>query len=183
MIYKEIYISSHITFLKIEDSKYIVYEKKNGKPYLLANKKQDNNKKYLYSDNKIDCFIYWCYHNNLLLEPIMNVIQNYINVFEEINYINISELLIMTVGENILIDYFTERGQAFVMSYLTITHGQFSYHYDFNKLYNHIDKLPRAIGNQKEFQMVFELLNIRYRQFNNDNFKPNKSEEKILKLL
>jgi len=44
MIYKEIYISSLITFLKIEDSKYIVYEKKNGKLYLLVNKKQDNKK-------------------------------------------------------------------------------------------------------------------------------------------
>jgi hypothetical protein len=173
-----------------EEDKYIIYENKiidkRYEIYFLANKTKSKDKKYLYADNKIDAFIYWCYTHKLLDENFIKVIENYIKEQTEFSYKHLENLLNDTIGKSALtVDYFNEEGKEFATHYLTVTHWWYNYHTDFNRLYQEENsKLPREIKDQKEFEVVLKLLNIRYKQFNSKkDFNSNQNKEELEALL
>ena len=70
--------------LKLGEDKYIIYENKDIdeeiKIYLLTDKQKHKDRKYLYADNKSDAFVYWCYKNELLNEPMMKAVEKYVSI-------------------------------------------------------------------------------------------------------
>jgi len=176
-------------YLKIEESKYIIYENElinregypYAKPYLLTDKTKHKEKKYLYADNKIDLFLYWCYKKELLIESVNKAIKIYEASLGEINIKNINKLMISTLGEQLTTDSFTEDGKAFATSYLTVTHWWYNLHTDFNRLYQEESvKLPRAVKSQEEFDTLMKLLDIRHGQFKSGkDFNSNQNKEEL----
>jgi len=185
---KRLLNSNNHPYLKIEESKYIIYENEllnregytYAKPYLLTDKKKHKDKRYLYANNKIDAFIYWSYKHELLTEAVMKVIDKYVSMIDATKYTKLSNLLIDTLGEQLTTDYFTEDGKAFATSYLT-THWWYNLHTDFNRLYQDEDnKLPRAVKSQKEFDTLLKLLDIRFEQFKSGkDFNSNQNKEEL----
>jgi len=168
-----------------EEDKYIIYENKKTdeeyKIYLLADKKQHKEKNYLYADNKIDLFLYWCYKHELLIESVMKAIKIYEDTLEEINTKNIHNLMTSTLGEELTTDYFNKEGKDFATSYLTVTHWWYNLHTDFNRLYQEEDnKLPRSIQSQEEFDTLLKLLDIRFEQFKSGkDYNSNQNKEEL----
>jgi hypothetical protein len=172
-----------------EEDKYIIYENKKTDEeyniYLLADKKIYKDKNYLYADNKIDAFVYWCYKNELLTKSVMKAIKTYEDTLGEINTKNINKLIISTIGEQLTTDSFTEDGKDFATAYLTVTHWWYSLHYDFNRLYQDEEiKLPRAVKSQEEFDTLMKLLDIRHEQFKSGkDFNSNQNKEELQALI
>jgi len=175
-----------------EEDKYIIYvneliEKEGylpyAKPYLLANKQKQ--KKYLYADNKIDAFVYWCYTNNLLSESVIPVVKLYEEKLDKINYKNINTFITNIIGNEVTTEYFNEAGKEFATSYLTVTHWWYNLHTDFNRLYQEENvKLPRAIQSQEEFDTLIKLLDIRHEQFTSKkDFNSNQNKEELQALI
>lgn len=186
-IMEKIILQENSPYLKLSNNeKYIIYENNDDYDiYILTNKHQKE-KKYLYTDNKIDAFVYWCYVNNFLDANFMKVLENYLKIQKEFNYKCLENLLNDTVGKSALtIDYFNNNGKEFAIYYLTVTHWWYNYHTDFNRLYQEEGiNLPRAIKNEEEFAGVLKLLDIRYRQFlSGRDFNANQNKEEIQSLI
>jgi len=173
-------------YLKLEKNNYIIYENREVDEdisiYLLADKQKYKDKKYLYSDNKIDAFVYWCYKKELLNESVMKTIKNYKNKLGKLNHKNIHSLVISTLGNKVTTEFFSEEGKAFSRAYLTVTYWWYNLNTDFNRLYQEKDnRLPRAIKSQEEFDTLMKLLDIRHEQYKNGkdfNSNQNKAELK-----
>ena len=188
-------------YLKLGDSKddkYIIYENRQFEalsrgivpytdvtPYVFSDKKKHKNKKYLYADNKIDTFIYWCYTNNLLAESVIPRVKLYEEKLGQINYKNINSFITNIIGDKVTTEYFNEEGKAFATSYLTVTHWWYNLHTDFNRLYQDENiKLPRAIKSQEEFDTLMKLLDIRHEQFKSKkDFNSNQNKEELEALI
>jgi len=171
-------------YLNLDDDRYIIYENETIddriNSYLLADKEKYKDKKYLYADNKIDTFIYWCYKKDLLIELTNKVIENYLSKIDEINYKTIGTMLKQTLGEKVTTELFDESGKEFARAYLTVTHWWYNLHTDFNRLFNDQDKKPKAIENQEEFDTMLKLLDIRYEQFKSgEDFNSNQNREEL----
>jgi len=183
-------------YLKLGESdedKYIIYENEliekesylpYPQPFLLADKKIYTDKKYLYSDNKIDTFIYWCYKKGLLIESTGKVIENYFSKINRIDYESIGSMIKQILGERVTTELFQEDGKKFARAYLTVTHWWYNLHTDFNRLFNEKDKKPKAIENKQEFDTMIKLLDIRYKQFKSGkDFNSNQNKEELEALL
>ena len=185
-------------FLKLGEDKYIIYENKffealsrgivpytDAQPYLLANKQKHPDKKYLYADNKIDAFVYWCYTKGLLLDSVLPTIKTYIEKHDMSQYKNMNLFLKSTLGDILTTEYFTEEGKNFATAYLTVTHWWYNLHTDFNRLYQEDGiKLPRAIKSQEEFDTLIKLLDIRHEQFKSGkDFNSNQNKEELEALI
>ena len=168
--------------------KYIIYENTNinaiATPYLLTDKQKHPTKKYLYADNKIDAFVYWCYTKGLLIDSLSPVIKTYIEKHDMSQYKNMNLFLKSTLEDTLTTDYFNEAGKEFAIAYLTVTHWWYNLHTDFNRLYQEDGiKLPCAIQSQEEFDTLMKLLDIRYEQFKSGkdfNSNQNKAELEAL---
>jgi len=175
---------------KTEDSKYIIYENRkiddrNYEIYLLTNKQTHKDKQYLYADNKIDAFVYWCYKHDLLNEPTLVAVGKYVSLMGSDQYTHFSNLVKDIMGDKLTTDYFNEAGKAFATSYLTVTHWWYNLHTDFNRLYQDEGvKLPRAIKSQEEFEILMKLLDIRHEQFKSGkDFNSNQNKEELQALI
>ena len=172
-----------------KEDKYIIYENKitdeSTDIYLLTDKKTHKQKKYLYADNKIDAFVYWCYTNNLLSESVIPVVKLYEEKLDKINYKNINTFITNIIGNEVTTEYFNEEGKEFATSYLTVTHWWYNLHTDFNRLYQEENvKLPRAIQSQEEFDTLIKLLDIRHEQFTSKkDFNSNQNKEELQALI
>jgi len=181
-----------------EEDKYIIYENKffedmmrgvvpytNVKPYLLTNKQKHKDKKYLYADNKSDAFVYWCYKHELLIDPIMKLIEKYLSGFDTLEYKNFSKLIKEVMEGRLTTDYFSKEGKEFATAYLTVTHWWYNLHTDFNRLYQDDNiRLPRAIKSQEEFNTLMKLLDIRHTQFKSGkDFNSNQNKEELEALI
>jgi ankyrin repeat protein len=173
-----------------EEDKYIIYENKktddkNYEIYLLADKKSHKDKKYLYADNKIDAFVYWCFLNSLLSESITRSIQSHKEKIDKADYKNITKTISTILGEKITTDWFSSQGKEFATSYLTVIHWWYNLHTDFNRLYQDEEiKLPRGIQSQEEFDTLMKLLDIRYAQFKSGkDFNSNQNKEELEALI
>jgi hypothetical protein len=177
---------------ELNEDKYIIYENKlieeegylaYPQPFLLADKHIYQDKKYLYSDNKIDAFIYWCYKNKMLDDRVIKVVEIYVSQ-KEFDYHSLEQLAISTIGERITTELFKEEGKEFATHYLTVTHWWYNLHTDFNRLFNEKDKKPKAIESKKEFDTLVKLLDIRYEQFKSKkDFNSNQNKEELEALL
>ena len=181
-----------------DNNRYIIYENKLvtesmtptsmpfTKPHihLLTDKQKHPNKKYLYTDNKIDTFVYWCYTKSLLNEPTMKALKKYLSIVGTDTYTTLSNLVKDLTGGKLTVDYFNEEGKAFATHYLTVTHWWYNLHTDFNRLYQDEGvKLPRAIQSQEEFDTLLKLLDIRHEQYQSGkhfNANQNKAELQAL---
>jgi len=169
--------------------KYIIYENTNidaiAIPYLLTDKQTHKDKKYLYADNKIDAFVYWCYKHDLLNEPTLVAVGKYVSLMGSDQYTHFSNLVKDIMGDKLTTDYFNEAGKAFATSYLTVTHWWYNLHTDFNRLYQDEGvKLPRAIKSQEEFETLMKLLDIRHEQFTSGkDFNSNQNKEELQALI
>ena len=172
-----------------EASRYIIYENRKTEDntyemYLLADKQKHPDKKYLYADNKIDAFVYWCSTKSLLNDPTMKALKKYVSFVGADTYTHLSNLVKDLTGGQLTTEYFNEAGKAFATHYLTVTHWWYNLHTDFNRLYQDEDvKLPRAIKSQEEFDTLMKLLDIRYEQYQSGkhfNANQNKAELQAL---
>ncbi len=190
-ILKQILNPNNPPYLKLgesEQDKYIIYENKEiGEEiniYLLADKQKHKEKKYLYADNKIDAFFYWCYQKGLLEETVINILDNYASLRDVKKYTELASVMKNTIGEQLTTDIFNKEGKTFATSYFTVTHWWYNLHTDFNRLYQEENvKLPRAIKSQEEFDTLMKLLDIRYEQFTSGkdfNANQNKAELEAL---
>ena len=173
-----------------EEDKYIIYENKktddeNYEIYLLTDKQKHKDKKYLYADNKSDAFVYWCYKHELLIDPIMKLIEKYLSRFDTLEYKNFSNLIKEVMTGRLTTDYFSKDGKEFATAYLTVTHWWYNLHTDFNRLYQDDNtRLPRAIKSQEEFDTLMKLLDIRYTQFQSGkDFNSNQNKEELEALI
>ncbi len=183
-IIENILFSKSPPYLKLEKNNYIIYENREVNEdisiYLLADKQKYKNKKYLYADNKIDTFVYWCYKKELLHEGVIKSIKNYENKLGELNHKNIHRLVISTLGNKVTTEFFSAEGKAFSIAYLTVTNWWYNLHIDFNRLYQKKDnRLPLAIQSQEAFDTLMRLLDIRHEQYKSGkdfNSNQNKAE-------
>ena len=175
-------------FLKLNGHRYIIYENKETDEdvfiHLFTDKQKHPDKKYLYADNKIDAFVYWCYTKSLLNDPAMEAIGKYVSLVGADRYTHLSNLVKDLTGGKLTVDYFNEAGKDFATHYLTVTHWWYNLHTDFNRLYQEEGiKLPRAIQSQEEFDTLMKLLDIRYEQYQSGkhfNANQNKAELEAL---
>jgi len=184
-------------YLKLGESdedKYIIYVNKliepegylpHPLPYLLVDKQKYKDKRYLYADNKIDVFVYWCYTKNLLSENVISVVELYKDKLGEINYKNINIFITTIIGNKVSTDIFNEEGKVFARAYLTVTHWWYNLHTEFNRLYqDENNRLPRAIKSQEEFDTLMKLLDIRYEQFiSGKDFNSNQNKAELEALI
>ena len=173
-----------------EEDKYIIYENRKTEDdiyeiHLLTDKQKHPDKKYLYADNKIDAFVYWCYTKSLLNDPAMEAIGKYVSLVGADRYTHLSNLVKDLTGGKLTVDYFNEAGKAFATHYLTVTHWWYNLHTDFNRLYQEEGiKLPRAIQSQEEFDTLMKLLDIRYEQYQSgQHFNANQNKAEIEALI
>jgi len=182
--------SPYLKLGESEEDKYIIYENKktddeNYEIYLLTDKQKHKDKKYLYADNKSDVFVYWCYKHELLIDPVMKLIEKYLSRFDTLEYKNFSNLIKEVMAGRLTTDYFSKEGKNFATAYLTVTHWWYNLHTDFNRLYQDDNtRLPRAIKSQEEFDTLMKLLDIRHTQFKSGkDFNSNQSKEELEALI
>lgn len=175
-------------YLKVEqkkEHKYIIYENKEGNPYLLGFIDKEQDKKYLYHNFEPGFFLIWSAKNNLLENTLKTTI---FSMIDKLGYPScheaFMELMKNTIGTTLTTDYFTEDGKAFAIGYLTVTNWWYSLHYDLTKLFPVENGFAQVPETDEAYSIIEKLLDKRYEQFRSGkHFNSNQKPEELRSLL
>jgi hypothetical protein len=181
-------------YLKIDDTKYIIYIKKNNEPYVFGSFVQ-NADSFLYTGRVLALFIEWCAKNNLLVNNKFQMIDKIMNKDLFVENIDITEIIQSVIGDNFTlddiktpenIDFNENEEMYFIEEYLSLTKWKYNFYNDLQKLYTSDNKIVKLKKNSKVYAQIFKLLDLRYKQYQNYwvyTLNSNQNKEEIEALI
>jgi len=160
-------------YLKIDDTKYIIYKKKDYESYVFGNFVQ-NADSFLYTGRVLALFIVWCAKNNLLVNNKSKMINKIMDKDFFVENIDITEIVQSIIGDNFTLDViktpenidFNENEEMyFIEEYLSLTKWKYNFYDDLQKLYTSDNKIVKLKKNSKVYAQIFKLLDLRYKQY------------------